>query len=118
MSYAKIERYHTQTRMSKIVIHKGTVYLCGQVPSDLSGGIKSQTEQTLEKIDALLAEVGSAKERLLSALIHIKTMDDFQEMNKVWDAWIPAGQAPARTCVQSPMANPGYLVEITITAAL
>jgi len=117
MSKSSIERVHTQARMSRIVINNGTVYLCGQVPTDLSVDIKTQTEQTLAKVDALLEEVGSSKERVLSALIHIKTMDDFPGMNEVWDAWVPEGHAPARTCVQSPMANPGYRVEITITAA-
>ncbi|MCP4283778.1 MAG: RidA family protein [Gammaproteobacteria bacterium] len=111
------QRYHTQQRMSRIVVHQGTVYLCGQVCTDTGADIKAQTQQTLEKVDALLAEAGSSKERILSALIHIKTMDDFQGMNEVWDAWVPDGHAPARTCVQSEMANPEYRVEITITAA-
>ena len=112
-----IQRYHTQTRMSRMVVHHGTVYLCGQVPTDLSGDIRVQTEQTLEKIDSLLAEVGSSKEKILTALIHIKTMDDFKGMNEAWDAWTPEGHAPARTCVEAPMANPNYRVEITVTAA-
>jgi len=117
MTENSVQRYHTQTRMSRIVVHQGTIYLCGQVCVDTSADIKAQTQQTLDKVDALLTEIGSSKDRILTALIHIKTMDDFQGMNEVWDAWVPEGNAPARTCIEAQMANPDYRVEITITAA-
>ena len=106
MTENNLQRFHTQQRMSRIVVHQGTIYLCGQVCTDTSADIKTQTQQTLEKIDGLLTEAGSSKERILSALIHIKTMDDFQGMNNVWDAWVPEGHAPARTCVQSGNGQP------------
>lgn len=117
MTETSVKRMHTQTRMSKIVIHRETVYLCGQVCDNTADDIKAQTQQTLAKVDALLREAGSSKEKILTALIHIKTMDDFKGMNEVWDAWSPEGNAPARTCVAAPMANPDYRVEITVTAA-
>jgi enamine deaminase RidA (YjgF/YER057c/UK114 family) len=37
-------------------------------------------------------------------------------MNAVWSAWLPEGGAPARACVEAVMADPGYLVEIMVTA--
>ena len=45
-------------------------------------------------------------------------MDDFAEMNGVWDAWVPEGHAPARACGESALAAPGFTVEITVIAAL
>ena len=39
------------------------------------------------------------------------------EMNEVWDAWVPAGHTPPRATVQAALANPGYLIEIVVTAA-
>ena len=118
MSNPEILRKHTSERMSRIVIHQGTVYLCGQVGVDFSAGVGQQTQETLAKIDALLAEAGTSKERILSATVYVKDMADFQAMNDVWDAWVPAGFAPARACVQAEMARPEILVEITIIAAL
>ena len=44
-------------------------------------------------------------------------MDDFQEMNAVWDAWVPEGHAPARACVEAAMARDTLLVEISVIAA-
>jgi enamine deaminase RidA (YjgF/YER057c/UK114 family) len=38
-------------------------------------------------------------------------------MNEVWDAWLPAGHAPARACVEARLADPDLLVEVSIVAA-
>lgn len=115
-----IKRFQTATRMSQAVVHGGTVYLAGQVAQGAGG--KSVTEQTkdiLARIDALLAEAGSDKQHMLSATIWLNSMDDFAEMNAVWDAWVPGGHAPARACVESPrLAAPQYTVEIGIIAAV
>lgn len=113
-----IERKETKQRMSRAVIHNNTVYFCGQVAKDSTKGIKEQTETMLEKIDDLLASVGSSREKLLSATIYVKTMDDFAGMNEVWDAWVPEGHAPARACVQAAMAREELLVEISVIAAV
>ncbi|MCZ4314121.1 RidA family protein [Comamonadaceae bacterium G21597-S1] len=113
-----ITRTHTTARMSKIVRHGDLVYLCGQTSSgtdftDMAG----QAAETLRRVDALLEEAGTDKSRLLSALIHIRSMDDFTAMNAVWDAWLPPGAAPARTTVQAALASPQLLFEVTVVAA-
>ncbi|MBS4149860.1 RidA family protein [Pseudomonadota bacterium DY0742] len=114
-----IRRLHTETRYSEAVIHSGTVYLSGQLADDLSGDIRQQTRETLASIDRLLAEAGTDKTRLLSALIHLRDIDgDYAGMNEVWDAWVPAGSAPARTTVRAEMYAPQVRVEITVVAAL
>lgn len=113
-----IKRLETSQRMSRAVIHNGTVYFCGQVAKDYDADITGQTRTTLEKLDALLESVGSDKTKLLSATIYIKNMDDFQAMNAVWDAWVPEGHAPARACVEAAMARPQLLVEISLIAAV
>ncbi|WP_286235876.1 RidA family protein [Thalassotalea sediminis] len=112
-----IERIETGSRMSRIVKHNGTIYLCGQVCKDASEDITGQTKTMLEKVEALLNQAGSSKEHMLSATVYLKTMDDFTQMNAVWDAWVPEGHAPARACVQAPMARDALLVEVSVIAA-
>lgn len=112
-----IERIDTKQRMSRIVKHNGTVYLCGQVCKDAEQDISEQTQTMLDKVDALLLQAGSDREHILSATIYLKTMDDFKAMNEVWDNWVPAGFAPARACVQASMARDTLLVEISVVAA-
>lgn len=113
-----IERKHTNQRMSRIVVHNNTVYLCGQVCADATQGIKEQTQTMLDKVDSLLLEAGSDREHMLSATVYIKDMQYFAEMNEVWDAWVPEGHAPARACVEAAMARPELLVEVSVVAAV
>lgn len=113
-----ITRMETTDRMSRIVIHNNTVYLCGQVADNPDQGIGPQTETMLAKVDTLLEQAGSSREHLLSATLYIRDMKDFAEMNNVWDQWVPQGKAPARACVEARLARPDLLVEISVVAAL
>jgi len=105
-------------RMSKIVIHNDTIYLCGQVAKDADADIEEQTHTMLEKVDDLLIQSGSDREHILSATIYIKSMKDFSQMNKVWDAWVIDDHSPARACVEASLARPELLVEISVIAAV
>lgn len=113
-----ITRYETSTRMSRVVVHNQTAYLCGQVAEDRSAGIEEQTRTMLAKVDTLLASVGSDRQQILSATIYLKDMSLFAEMNSVWDSWVPSGFAPARACVEAALASPELLVEISVIAAV
>jgi enamine deaminase RidA (YjgF/YER057c/UK114 family) len=114
-----VQRLHTESRYSEIVIHNGTVYLAGQLADDLSGDIVQQTRETLASTDRLLAEAGSDKSKILSVTIYLKDMDrDYAGLNQVWDAWVAPGAAPARACVEAKMYKPEVLVEMMIVAAL
>lgn len=110
-----IERIHTSDRMSKIVKHNGTIYLCGQVGAGDS--VAEQTADCLSRIDALLTEAGSDRTHMLHATIWLSDMADFAEMNAIWDAWVPQGHAPARACGEAKLARDVLKVEIIVTAA-
>jgi enamine deaminase RidA (YjgF/YER057c/UK114 family) len=112
-----IERHHSNHRMSQSVTHNGTVYLAGQVGT-AGASVAKQTQDCLDQIDALLAEVGSDKTRILQTVIWLADMADFAEMNSVWDAWVPQGHTPARACGEAKLAKPEFTVEIIVTAAL
>lgn len=114
-----IERLHSGPRMSQAVIHNDTVYLAGQVASGAPGAsVAEQAKDILARIDALLADAGTDKSRLLTATIWLVDMASFAEMNRVWETWVAAGAAPARATVASPqLASPDYNIEIAVTAA-
>jgi len=112
-----IKRIQSGPRMSQAVIHNKTVYLAGQVGT--GAGVAAQTREILASIDALLAEAGTDKGRLLSATIWLTDMATFAEMNAVWQAWVVPGQTPARATVLSPqLASHEYKIEIAVVAAL
>ena len=113
-----IERYDSNPRMSKCVVHGNTVYLAGIVANDPKGkDMAAQTKDILAQIDGYLAKAGTDKSKLLSANIWVTSMSEFAAMNAVWDAWVSPGNTPARACVEARLAAPEYTVEIQVTAA-
>jgi enamine deaminase RidA (YjgF/YER057c/UK114 family) len=112
-----IERHEQTPRMSRIVVHGDTIYLCGQTAKDRSADIQGQTVTTLEKVEELLAQVGSDKTKILSVTIYLSSIGHFDRMNEIWDAWVAPGHQPARACVEARMAHPDLLVEMSVVAA-
>lgn len=112
-----INRIGTTSRWSDVIIHNNTVYLV-EVPSNLDGNISQQTENLLAAIEARLVEVGSSKGNILMATIYLADINQISAFNEIWDAWLPTGTAPVRACIEARLANPDYLVEIQLVAAL
>jgi len=113
-----IERYDSNPRMSKCVVHGNTVYLAGIVANEPKGkDMAAQTKDILSQIDGYLAKAGTDKSKLLSANIWITSMTEFGAMNAVWDAWVSPGNTPARATVEANLAAPEYKVEIMVVAA-
>jgi enamine deaminase RidA (YjgF/YER057c/UK114 family) len=114
-----IERIQSGPRMSQAVIHNKTVYLSGQVAESARGkNVTLQTTEILASIDRLLSAAKTDKSRLLSAMIWLTDMSTFQEMNKVWEAWVVPGATPARATVTSPLLAAGdFKIEIAVIAA-
>ncbi len=111
-----ITRLDPGARMSGAVIHNGVVYLAGQ-PGTSGESVTVQTQTALAKVEDLLAKAGSNKSRILQAVIWLADMDDFAEMNAVWDAWVPKGNTPARATGEAKLATPDYRFEVIIVAA-
>jgi len=69
--------------MSRIVIHNNTLYLCAQVCADVSADIAEQTQTMLDKVESLLNSYKIFKEHILSAIIYLKSMVDFNGINAI-----------------------------------
>jgi hypothetical protein len=69
----KIERIETGARMSKVVIHGDTVYLASRA------------------IWQRPAPAGTDQTKLLRATIWLSDIRAVDDMNKVWNAWVPSG---------------------------
>lgn len=113
----QIKRSHVGKRLSEVTEYQGVLYLAGQVATNVEDDMRGQTAQVLASVDRLLAEHGSDKSRILQCLIYISDMSRFSEMNEVWDAWVPPGNAPPRATVEAKLASPKKLIEIVVTAA-
>lgn len=103
--------------MSACVVHGDIVYTAGLVAKDTTADTAGQTRQILERIEALLAEAGSDKSRLIRASVWPSDIATFEEMNPVWVAWVDPANPPARATVEAKLAKPEYRFEIMVTAA-
>jgi enamine deaminase RidA (YjgF/YER057c/UK114 family) len=109
-------------RYSDIVIHNNIGYLSGIVPiktANIEPNIFEQTEEVLSLIDIQLAKVNSSKDNILSMNIFLANANDYDEMNKAFDKWVPKNKAPARATigiVQFP--NPLWKIEIVVIAVI
>jgi enamine deaminase RidA (YjgF/YER057c/UK114 family) len=116
---SELKRIGAGKRMSEAVIYDGKIYTAGIVADKAEGkGIFEQTQDVLSQIDAILAEAGSDKTRIIKANIWLSDISTFADMNKAWDAWAVEGETPARATVEAKLAAPGYGVEIMIEAAI
>lgn len=113
-----IQRFEVGPRLSEMAVHNGVVYLAGQVAEDSGEDIRGQTRQVLAAIDALLAQAGTDKSKVLRAEIYLRDMTDFMGMNQIWDEWVVQGHTPPRATVQAKLADAEWRVEIVITAAV
>lgn len=112
-----IERFENGPRFCRVLRYNGTVHVAGITADDLSGDTTAQTREILAKIDALLAKAGSDKSQLLSALVWLRDIADFELMNAVWDGWIDKSAMPVRATTEARLAGDRYRVEIMVTAA-
>ncbi len=115
---SNITRVNVGKRLSDMAVYNGVAYLAGQVAEDASQDITGQTRQILAVIDSLLAQAGTDKTRLLMVQIMVANMKEFDGMNKAWDEWVPAGNAPPRATIEARLASADYKVEIVVTAAV
>jgi enamine deaminase RidA (YjgF/YER057c/UK114 family) len=113
-----IQRIDAGPRMSKVVIHGDTVYVAGLTANKTVGqSLADQSAEILSLIDGFLAKAGTDKSKLLTATIWLSDIRTVDEFNKVWDAWVIAGQTPARACIEALLQGPDKKIEIQVTAA-
>lgn len=109
---------HMQTRINhRVVEHNGVLYFGGLVADDKSKDMKGQTAEICAKLDALLAEVGSSKEHILTAMIYISDFAAKEGMNEAWLEWIPAEHLPTRATIGVAELGKDVHIEIVISAA-
>jgi enamine deaminase RidA (YjgF/YER057c/UK114 family) len=112
-----ITRIGVAARYSEAAVFNGVVHLAGMVPERGDTDIRGQTQDVLEQVQQRLLEAGSDKSRILRAQIFLTDIAEIGAMNEVWDAWVVPGTAPPRATVQAALAQPGWHIEIVVTAA-
>jgi enamine deaminase RidA (YjgF/YER057c/UK114 family) len=114
-----IERIHNGKRISRVVVHNGIAYLAGILALQKRGeSVTEQTKDILALIDRLLEQAGTDKTKLLTANVWLADIRTAEEMNEVWENWVPEGCAPARSTIEGRATDAGHAVKISVTAAI
>ena len=113
---SEIQRLGNSARWSDVVIYAGTARWV-EVAEDMTQDFRGQAAQILRQIDQTLHSIGSLRTQLLQVVIYVSDPDDVAVLNELWDAWVPAGDAPIRACVGVRLAS-GCLVEMIVEAAV
>lgn len=99
------------------------VFTSGQLPIIPETGeiilddIKKATRLSLENVKAVLEEAGTSLERVVKVTIYLKDMNDFPEVNKVYEEYFNSHK-PARSCVEVARLPKDGTVEIEAIAIL
>lgn len=109
-----IQRLKPGKRFCQAVVVNGVVTTAGITGE--RADTASQTRHILSQIDALLAEAGTSKAKLISASIWLRDIAHFAQMNDVWDTWVDPENLPVRATVEARLATPELLVEIQVSA--
>lgn len=97
------------------------VYTSGMIPLTKEGvlvseDIKEQTEQVMDNIKNVLAEVDLTLDDIVKTTIFIKNMEDFPKINDVYSTYF-LGKLPARSCVEVSRLPKDVQVEIEVIAS-
>jgi len=102
----------------------GLVFVSGQLPVDPEtgafpeGGIASQTKQSLKNLVEILACKSMTLDHVVKTTVFLSSMDDFSEMNAVYQEMFGEGNYPARSAVEVARLPKDALVEIEAIAAM
>lgn len=106
---------------SQAIKANGFVFVAGQLGFEpgqtevVGPGIKAQTEQTIDNLEAILTEAGSSLDRIVKTTVFLASLDDFQGMNEVYAGRI-GDTPPARSTIEVAALPSGALVEIEAIA--
>lgn len=107
---------------SQAIEVNGFVYTSGQLPINPETGefagsdIKSQTEQSLKNVKAILEEAGLTMQNVVKTTVFLADMADFAAMNEVYSSFF-SEPYPARSAVAVKTLPKAALVEIECVAA-
>ena len=107
---------------SQAVVSGNLVFTSGQIPLDpatgevVGGDIRTQTEQIMRNLSAVLAAAGTSLDRAVKTTCYLYDMADFAVFNEVYATYITG--APARSCVAVKALPRGVLAEVEVIAEL
>lgn len=113
-----IRREALDKSSSLAVVHDSTVYLTAVLPNPELATVAEQTQDILDRIDAVLAQFGTGKHRMVHATIYCADSRHLDEINTRWDAWVPWHDPPACAYMVAKLQSSRHKLAIQIVCGL
>lgn len=106
---------------SAFVEHNGIIYISGILPfnpqtNDVTNNIEEQTKIVLQKLNKVLIDAGTTKEKVLQVRIYITDINYWDTVNTMYAEFF-ADTKPARCVVPVPSLHFGCKIELEAIAA-
>ena len=108
---------------SQAVLKNGFLFISGQIAIDpqtnllVLDDIKTETQQVMENIKAILHEAGMNFNNILKCSIFISDMNNFSAINAIYGSYFE-GEYPARETVEVSVLPKNVNIEISVIAAV
>ncbi len=112
---AAIGPYSQAIRVGNLVFTSGQIPINPVTGLFVEGGIKEQTRQSLQNVEAILSEAGLTMSNVVKTTVFMADMNDFADMNAVYAEFFSVPY-PARSAVAVKTLPKGALVEIEVIA--
>ncbi|VWL97945.1 2-iminobutanoate/2-iminopropanoate deaminase [Collinsella intestinalis] len=91
----------------------GTFYVSGQLPSDMTVGLKEQTASSLANMDAILSEAGITRDQIRKMSVFTTQIENITEVNEAYAVYFEGvEQLPVRSAFGVTGLVGGALVEV------
>ena len=101
---------------SQAIVSGGFVFCSGQIAIDPEtntfkpGSIAEETSRAIENLKAILEKAHTTLEKTVRVGVYLSSMDDFTEMNSVYETYFT--NKPARTTIEVSALPKGARIEI------
>jgi len=112
---AAIGPYSQAIRVGNLLFTSGQIPINPATGLLVEGGIKEQTRQSLQNVEAILSEADLTMSNVVKTTVFMADMNDFADMNAVYAEFF-SEPYPARSAVAVKTLPKGALVEIEVIA--
>ena len=114
---AAIGPYSQAIKWGNMVFTSGQIPLHPRSGQVVEGGIKAQTRQVLENLQAVLTAAGASLGNVVKTTCFLNDMNDFAQFNEVYQEFFK-DKPPARSCVAVDRLPRDVLVEVEAIAVM
>ena len=111
---AAVGPYSQAIKLNDLLFCSGQIALDPATGALVGSDVKTQTEQVMKNISAVLAAAGASFDDVVKTTCFLTDINDFAEFNQIYGQYFTG--KPARSCVAVSALPKGAVVEVEVIA--